>query len=413
MRPKAIPVWKLAREAGVDVDTVLLTVWDFVHVDARAHDVLDHTDRIPARLVNPVRKSLGVATPRELQTIRYWTTLLGMSRTEFETLLSDEGYPVGPRQHKLPPSSYRFLIRLARQRQIDPITGPTELSNFSTRETSVTDDHDIPSPPVFDRIGRCRGLRWIAVDEVISIHHALVRDFAKTHDPIDPPGVRSNHLIESAVFRPQTGLGDILKYPTVESSAAALLCALIHDHPFHNGNKRTALVSTLVFLDENDLVLTCSDDELFRFVLLIAKHKITKNRSHYVADYETLAVAEQIHKWARVVGKAEHPTTFLKLRPILEGYGCKIGIRKSRAIIERDVPRHSWNLFSKRRLRTYVSYRDDGTDVPPEIVSKIRTDLQLDHEHGYDESDFYSKKPSGLDDFIAKYRKTLLRLAKL
>ena len=38
---------------------------------------------------------------------------------------------------------------------------------------------------------------------------------------------------------------------------------------------------------------------------------------------------------------------------------------------------------------------------------------QLDHEHGYDESDFYSKKPSRIDDFIAKYRKTLVRLAKL
>ena len=51
--------------------------------------------------------------------------------------------------------------------------------------------------------------------------------------------------------------------------------------------------------------------------------------------------------------------------------------------------------------------------MPAGTVKKIRKDLRLDHEHGYDEQDFYGKKPTRVDDFIAKYRKTLLRLAKL
>ena len=51
--------------------------------------------------------------------------------------------------------------------------------------------------------------------------------------------------------------------------------------------------------------------------------------------------------------------------------------------------------------------------MPAGTVRKIRRDLQLDHEHGYDEQDFYGKKPTRVDDFIAKYRKTLLRLARL
>ena len=253
----------------------------------------------------------------------------------------------------------------------------------------------------------------VTVDEVLRIHDALVDDFARTHDPIEPPGARNDHLIESAVFRPQTGLDGILKYPTVETSAAALLCALIQDHPFHNGNKRTALVSALVFLDENGLVLTCSEDELFRFVLLVAKHKVTRDRRHYYSDYETMSVAEQIYKWSRVVTKAERPSTFLKLRAILEGYGCTISIRSGRAFIVREAPQRPRKFFFKRRLRTHVYYRNDGTDVPPETVKKIRKDLQLDHEHGYDESDFYNKKPLRIDGFIAKYRKTLVRLAKL
>ena len=415
LRPKAIPVWRLAKESGVDVDTVLLAIWDFVHVDGRAHDVLDRRDKVPPTLVDAVRRSLGVATRRQLQSVKYWTTVLGLDRADFAKLLTVEGYAMGPRQQRLPPGAHKFLMTLARKRNIDPLTGiigsPTPLAPTSSQKQKR--DEDVPPPPSFDNLGRRRELRWLTVDEVHGIHNALVDDFARTHDPIDPPGLRNDHLIESAVFRPQTGMANILKYPTVETSAAALLCALIHDHPFHNGNKRTALVSTLVFLDENGLVLTCTQDELFRFVLLVAKHKITKNRPHYSSDYETLAAAEQIYKWSRGVSKAERTMTFLKLRPILEGYGCTISIRSGRAFIVREPSQRPRGFFGRRKLQSHVYYRDDGTDVPSDTVRKIRKDLQLDHEHGYDESDFYSKKPLRIDGFIAKYRKTLVRLGKL
>ncbi|MYA44500.1 MAG: type II toxin-antitoxin system death-on-curing family toxin [Gemmatimonadetes bacterium] len=415
MRPKAMPVWKLAKEAGVDVDTVLLAVWEFVHVDGRAHGVLDRRDKVPPTLVEGVRKSLGIATRRQLQSVKYWTLVLGLNRPDFAQLLTDEGYAIGPKQQKLPPGAKKFLMALARNRNIDPLTGAISSSNVPAPTSSQDQDRDedVPPPPSFEHLGRRRELRWLTVDEVQRIHNALVRDFARTDDPIDPPGVRNDHLIASAVSRPQTGMAGILKYPTVETSAAALLCALIHNHPFHNGNKRTALVSTLVYLDENGLVLTCSEDELFRFVLLVAKHKVTKNHRYYSSDYETLAAAEQICKWSRGVSKAERTMTFLKLRPILEGYGCTISIRSGRAFIVRERPQRSRSFFGRRKLQSHVFYRDDGTDVPPDTVRKIRRDLQLDHEHGYDEFDFYSKKPLKIDGFIARYRKTLMRLGKL
>lgn len=415
MRPKAIPVWKLAREAGVDVDTVLLAIWDFVHVDGRAHGVLDGSSKVPPTLVNRVRRSLGIATRRELHSVKYWADLLGTKRGDFAKLLTEEGYAITPRQHRLPPGADKFLTSLAHKRNINPLTGAIGQSTSPPPKLAQTpkSDEEAPPPPSFEHLGRHRHLRWLTVDEVNGIHNALVDDFARTADPIDPPGMRNEHLIQSAVFRPQTGLAGILKYPTVETSAAALLCALIHDHPFHNGNKRTALVSTLVFLDENSLVITCSEDELFRFVLLLAKHKVTKNHRFFSSDYETLAVAEQIYKWSRVVSKAERTMTFLKLRPILEGYGCTFSIRSGRAFIVREAPQRSRGLFSRRTLRSHVYYRDDGTDVPPDTIKKIRKDVQLDHEHGYDETDFYSKKPLRIDGFIAKYRKTLVRLGRL
>ena len=415
MRPKALPVWKLAKEAGVDVDTVLLEVWEFVHVDGRAHDVLGSTDRVPPTLVHRVRQSLGIATKRELHSVAYWADVLGMKKADFTKLLKEEGFTIDPEQYRLPPGAKKFLTNQAHKRNINPLTGAIGQPKAAPPTSPRTQEHadQAPPPPSFEHLGRRRELRWLTVHEVNGIHNALVDDFARTADPIDPPGVRSEHLIESAVFRPQTGLAEILKYPTVETSAAALLCALIHDHPFHNGNKRTALVSTLVFLDENGLVLTCSEDQLFRFVLLVAKHKVAKDRRYYSSDYETLAVAEQLYKWSRVVRKAERTMTFLKLRPILEGYDCTVSIKSGRAVVVREAPQRPRRFFSRRQLRSDVPYRDDGTDLPLSVIKKVRRDLELDHEHGYDEIDFYSKKPLRIDGFIAKYRKTLVRLGRL
>src|SRR5579863_10343234 len=91
----------------------------------------------------------------------------------------------------------------------------------------------------------------ITSDEVLFIHNRLVEDFAASNDPISPPGIRSIALLESAVGRQHVAIGDILKYPTIHENAASLLYGLTCDHPFHNGNKRTALVSTLVHFDKN------------------------------------------------------------------------------------------------------------------------------------------------------------------
>lgn len=413
MRQRSIPVWQLAREIDSDVDSVLLATWDLAHIDGRALDVLNSRDRIPARLVNSVRRSLGVATRRELKSVAYWCNLLRTTPSELRTTLSEEGYPLGTNQRKLPPGARKFLVRLARARQIDPLTGETAAIP-PTQHVSARRRRTRRPPPSFGQVGRRpQTFRWLSVEEVLSIHDALVVDFARSGDPIAPPGFRSRHLVESAVFRPQTGLEGILKYPTIETSAAALLCALINNHPFHNGNKRTALVSVLAFLDQNGLVLTCTADELFQFVFLIAMHNLDRGHHGVDDDYEMLAAANKIHKWSRVVRPVGVAPSmpFRKLQSILERRGCRVRIVGSRALIERKRPASLRSPFA-RPLRSRIPYRDDGTEVPSDQVKRIRLDLDLTPDHGHDDSDFFfSRKPTPIDGFIVKYRKILERLA--
>lgn len=68
------------------------------------------------------------------------------------------------------------------------------------------------------------------------------------------PGLRDEALLESAVAAPQaTMMGQPLLSDAIEM-AAAYLFYLCRNHPFIDGNKRTALASCLVFLEANNLL---------------------------------------------------------------------------------------------------------------------------------------------------------------
>ena len=84
------------------------------------------------------------------------------------------------------------------------------------------------------------------------------------------PVVLDPGLLESAVFRPRAMVFGEPAYPDVHQQAAALLQSLIKNHPFQDGNKRTALISTLLLLGLNEWHSIASQDDLFDLVIAIA-----------------------------------------------------------------------------------------------------------------------------------------------
>ncbi|MGF1618639.1 MAG: type II toxin-antitoxin system death-on-curing family toxin [Acidimicrobiia bacterium] len=85
---------------------------------------------------------------------------------------------------------------------------------------------------------------YLSVVEVITLHDILIDEFGGTD------GVRDLGALEAAVFRPQTGY-----YDDPIAEAAALLESLIQNHPFLDGNKRTAVAAADVHLRMNGLEL--------------------------------------------------------------------------------------------------------------------------------------------------------------
>ena len=87
---------------------------------------------------------------------------------------------------------------------------------------------------------RSRAAQFLSVDEVLEIHSALISRFGGAS------GIRDKGLLESALYRPQTGY-----YADLVEMAAALFESLMNNHPFVDGNKRVAFFSTDVFLRLN------------------------------------------------------------------------------------------------------------------------------------------------------------------
>lgn len=90
------------------------------------------------------------------------------------------------------------------------------------------------------------------VELVLELHEQMLDE----HGGSD--GIRDKALLESALASPQTGFGGVLVHDTLCKMAAALAFALTKNHPFVDGNKRTAFLTATTFLKVNGLELPIS-----------------------------------------------------------------------------------------------------------------------------------------------------------
>ncbi len=97
---------------------------------------------------------------------------------------------------------------------------------------------------------------YIRVDDILAIHADQIARYGGGE------GVRDPGLLEAALFRPQTGY-----YPTLIDEAAALWESLSQNHPFIDGNKRTAFAATYVFLAINGLEIIATDKDSKAFLI--------------------------------------------------------------------------------------------------------------------------------------------------
>lgn len=110
-------------------------------------------------------------------------------------------------------------------------------------------------------------------DVIIKVHDELINKYGGAK------GVLNISSLLSSLARPFTGSASGEEYyPAIVDKAAALIHSLIENHPFVDGNKRTAAQVTKIFLRENNYDLDFTNDEIVEFVLDIANHKLELNQ---------------------------------------------------------------------------------------------------------------------------------------
>ena len=105
---------------------------------------------------------------------------------------------------------------------------------------------------------------FLSKNEVLALHAERIRHDGGSH------GLRDEPLLESALAMPEAGFGDAYLHATLFEMAAAYLFHLARNHPFVDGNKRTALASALVFLDQNGYEVDAPDDTLVELTVEVA-----------------------------------------------------------------------------------------------------------------------------------------------
>ena len=108
-------------------------------------------------------------------------------------------------------------------------------------------------------------MNYLSAEQILFIHARLIEETGGSH------GIRDLGMLLAAMGRPQARFDDQDLYLDLFGKAAALIESLIRNHPFVDGNKRTGVTATGLFLRRNGYHLTASNADLVAITMKIAQ----------------------------------------------------------------------------------------------------------------------------------------------
>ena len=123
-------------------------------------------------------------------------------------------------------------------------------------------------------------MRYLSLAEVIELHRRVVDQSGGAS------GLRDMGRLESAIAQPRMSFGGSDLYPTLIEKAAVLCFALIRNHPFVDGNKRSGHAAMEVFLVLNGHEIKAKVDEQETIVLGVASGQVSRQElTEWLTDH--------------------------------------------------------------------------------------------------------------------------------
>lgn len=113
---------------------------------------------------------------------------------------------------------------------------------------------------------------FLSLDDILEIHQDQIDRYGGSN------GIRDLNGLLSAIEQPRTTFRNEFLHSDIWSMAAAYIFHISQNHPFIDGNKRTSLVSGLIFLDINGYEILDPDELLYGKIIEVASGKSSKDK---------------------------------------------------------------------------------------------------------------------------------------
>ncbi|HVR82203.1 MAG TPA: type II toxin-antitoxin system death-on-curing family toxin [Luteimonas sp.] len=132
---------------------------------------------------------------------------------------------------------------------------------------------------------------WIEKAFALAIHDRQLAEHGGSS------GVRDEGLLDSALARPQQLHAYGAPPPDLADLAASLGFGLARNHPFVDGNKRTAHVCYRVFLELNGVALVASDEDKYITMLALAEGTLSEaDLAAWLRSHVVQAPGNEVHE---------------------------------------------------------------------------------------------------------------------
>lgn len=261
----------------------------------------------------------------------------------------------------------------------------------------------------------------ITVEDILYAHFQIVDFFIDQHSdsyPVGGIGPRDINLLISATSRQNISYYGTNKWKDDFEKCATLLYGIIKDHPFHDCNKRTGLLTTMYYLYLINRVPKKTQKTFEKLMLDIAANNLyTYKQSQNLRkenDKEIYLISDFLKRNTRKIDKRFYYITYHQLNKILQKYNYELKNPRKGFIdlVKKIESKKIFTSRSKIKEQTIFNVVFPGwsREVKKGVLNKIRKHCSLSNNDLYDSQTFYKGKVP-ISKLIEDYEGPLKRLA--
>ena len=252
----------------------------------------------------------------------------------------------------------------------------------------------------------------LSVGEVLRAHFLIAEFFADEDNGIGGIGPRDTnaHLLHSAVSRQFVAFGGVQKWTDNFQIAATALFGLIKNEPFHDGNKRTALLSVLHLLEKQGYTAAGDKRRFENFVVGISEDRYRReslyryfcNKDILPDDAAIYYIAHELKDMTRKFDRSHRTLTYRQLNGLLKSHGFEL----------KNPHNNNINIVRMKddKVIGHVGFPGMSKQIAKGDLRKVRKICQLSEADGFDSKAFFNGTEN-MDYLLSEYAAPLRRLA--